>query len=248
MSHHNSEAYLRSPASINGPAQTQWTTRNICALLPSTCLWTRNVHAAWVGVCILCVLRNIHPVWNRRCSLHVVICTVKKTPWLWSLSSDCCLSTWPLALLPSSVFPRQSLDFSQGTVYRRDHSWKTIADANESGFGPSIIQTLQRCCNKLGTLSEPSVPSQAPWELRHIPRFMTCDCCADGLSAAFTGSQMFWPKQPRVQSKGNLWPRAEWYGSARFPLQGLTSKQCRHEQIHPSWHQDHSLPLFHVAV
>lgn len=62
------------------------------------------------------------------------------------------------------------------------------------------------------------------------------------------GLQTFWTKKPHVQSRGNLWPRATWCGPGWFPLQGASSKQRRHEQVHTSWHQDHSLALFYLAV
>lgn len=99
---------------------------------------------------------------------------------------------WPVALLPGSVldfsktlFPRWSLSVFLGIVYCRDHSWKTTVGANGSGLGPSIIQTLQCCCSRLGTLSQPAVLSQAPWELQYMPCFMPCDCYAGGLTTAF---------------------------------------------------------------
>lgn len=103
---------------------------------------------------------------------------LKKKVWLWGLALDCCLSMWPVALFPGSVlgcsktlFPRRSLGVFQGMVYSRDNSWKTTVDENGSGLSPSIIQTLQCRCSRLGTLSQPAVPSQAPWELQYIPCF-----------------------------------------------------------------------------
>lgn len=160
---------------------------------------------------------------------------------------------WPVALLPGSVldcsktlFPRWSLSVFLGIVYCRDHSWKTTVGANGSGLGPSIIQTLQCCCSRLGTLSQPAVLSQAPWELQYMPCFMPCDCYAGGLTTAFKHFEQ--TNKPHVQSRGNLWPRAAWCGPGWFPLQGASSKQRRHEQVHTSWHQDHSLALFYLAV
>ena len=131
----------------------------------------------------------------------------------------CCIARW---LCPRLLFPRRSLGVLQWMVYSRDHSGKGIVDEKGSGLHPSIIQTLQYCCSRLGTLSQ---PSQSPWELKYVLCFMSYNCHASGLTTAFTVLRLI----ERFGLEGTF------KGPPPLPWAGTPSTRPRCSKSHPTW-------------